>query len=124
MSNYTLSSMSLRLLAGVHSDLVRVAILALQYSDVDFGITEGVRSQDRQKWLFAQGKTKTLNSKHLRGEAFDIVCYNEDGKVTWDRKYYRRVSEYMYRAAEELGVTIKWGGDFKTFFDGPHFELI
>jgi len=47
-----------------------------------------------------------------------------DGKVSWDKQYYPKLAEVMKKVANEQGVKIRWGGDFKSFFDGPHFELM
>ncbi len=49
---------------------------------------------------------------------------HQDKSLTWDRDAYAEIATAWKRAADELGVKIRWGGDFKSFFDGPHFELI
>lgn len=95
---------------------------ALSLSEVDFGITEGVRSLERQKELVASGKSQTMRSYHLRGNAVDVVAY-VDGKVSWDWKYYEQIAKAFKEAAKELDVKITWGGDWKTFKDGPHFQI-
>jgi peptidoglycan L-alanyl-D-glutamate endopeptidase CwlK len=139
MPNFKLGTRSVNNLKGVHPDLIRVATLGISYSPYDFAITEGLRDLDRQKQLVAQGYSKTLNSKHLLqpdgfGHAFDVMAVgdlNKDGvndaqdqSHTWDPDIYRAISGAMKQAASELNVQIKWGGDFKSFFDGPHFELV
>jgi peptidoglycan L-alanyl-D-glutamate endopeptidase CwlK len=53
----------------------------------------------------------------------DLGCI-VDGKITWDKQHYVTLSLAVKKAAEELRINIRWGGDFKSFFDGPHFELI
>lgn len=133
-----LGARSLRVLAGVHPDLVRVVALGLEYSPFDFSVSEGLRTIERQRELVALGFSKTHQSKHLRQEdgfahAVDLVAVgdlNADGvvdaqdkKLTWDREVYHGISLAIKLAAEDLGVRIRWGGEFKSFFDGPHFEL-
>lgn len=109
-------------LEGVDERLIRVATLALQLSPVDFGITEGVRTLERQKELVKAGASRTLRSKHLEGKAIDVVAY-VGGKVAWDWPLYEKIAKAFRQAADELGVKITWGGSWATFKDGPHFQL-
>lgn len=75
MSNtFKFSSRSEKNLQGVNPDLVKVTRRALEISEVDFGITEGLRSRYRQKQLVTTGKSQTMNSRHLTGHAVDVVC--------------------------------------------------
>ena len=110
-------------LAGVRPELVAVATLALSRSPVDFGITEGLRTKKRQRELYNEGKSRTMNSRHLTGHAIDVAAY-VDGKVTWDWQSYLQISQAMKHAAEDLGVNIQWGDEWQSLKDGPHFELI
>jgi peptidoglycan L-alanyl-D-glutamate endopeptidase CwlK len=120
---FKLSQRSLNNLKGVDEDLVAVVKRAIEITEVDFGVTEGIRTLDRQEELYKKGLSKTMKSKHLIGRAVDVVAY-VDGKVSWEEQYYHTIATAMKSAATELNVNIKWGGDFKSFFDGPHFELI
>lgn len=120
--SFLFSQRSLEKLKEVHPDLVRVVTRALILSKIDFGITEGKRTLERQKELKAQGKTHILESKHLTGRAVDVAAYVK-GEVTWDWGYYEEISYAMKRASEELKIPIKWGGDWHTLKDGVHFEL-
>lgn len=120
---FKLSQRSLNNLKGVDEDLVAVVKRAIEITEIDFGVTEGIRTLDRQEELFKKGLSKTMKSKHLIGRAVDLVAY-VDGKVSWEKEYYYPIALAMERAAIELQVDIRWGGDFKNFFDGPHFELI
>lgn len=127
MNHHRFSQSSLNRLASCHEDLERLAYKALQYSKYDFGITEGIRTVERQKELVAQGKSQTMNSRHLpndngESEALDFAVY-VNGKITWDIKYYRKVAQAFFTAAIELGVDIEWGGLWESFVDGPHIEL-
>ena len=60
MNKYQFSGRSEKHLIGVHPDLVRVARRALELSEVDFGISEGLRTLARQKQLVAAGASQTL----------------------------------------------------------------
>jgi peptidoglycan L-alanyl-D-glutamate endopeptidase CwlK len=96
---------------------------ALKDSPFDFGITEGVRTLEVQKLYVDRGKSRTMRSKHLTGDAVDIVVYDEKGKVTWDLTYYRQVAAHIKEVSERLKIPVTWGGDWKSLVDGPHFEL-
>jgi len=120
---FKLSQRSLDKLNGVNDDLIAVVKRAIELTEIDFGVTEGLRSAERQEQLVAEGKSQTLKSKHLIGCAVDVVAY-VDGKVSWDKEHYITISKAFKEAAKELNVSIRWGGDFKSFFDGPHFELM
>jgi peptidoglycan L-alanyl-D-glutamate endopeptidase CwlK len=127
VSGFVLSVRSETKLAGVHHDLKNVVRRALELSPFDFGITSGKRTAEEQFQLF-QNKASQLDgysriSRHQTGHAIDYVVYDEDGKVTWGFSYYEQVSWAFKQAARELGVPIKWGGDWTSFKDGPHIEL-
>ncbi|VWD18787.1 hypothetical protein BCO18442_03762 [Burkholderia contaminans] len=95
---------------------------ALELSEVDFGVTEGMRTQERQRELVAAKKSQTMNSRHLTGHAVDVMAY-VNGAGTWEWKYYEDIARAFKQAAAELGIPIVWGGDWKTLKDGVHFEL-
>jgi peptidoglycan L-alanyl-D-glutamate endopeptidase CwlK len=120
---FSLSQKSIDTMNGVKDPLVNVVKRAIQISEIDFKVLEGVRTLERQKELYARKVTQTLNSKHLTGDAVDLGALR-DGQITWDKQSYATIAKAMKQAAKELQVNIRWGGDFKTFFDGPHFELI
>lgn len=122
MTDHQFSEKSNSKLDGVDERLIQVATLALQLSPVDFGITEGVRTLERQKELVRAGASRTLKSKHLEGKAIDVVAY-VGGKVAWDWPLYEKIAKAFKQAAAELDVNIKWGGDWVTFKDGCHFQL-
>ena len=122
MSDYKLSRRSLERLQKVHPDLVRVVMRAIQLTEVDFGVTEGVRTIEKQREYVAKGASKTMNSRHITGHAVDLVAYF-GAEVRWDWPLYHKIAAAMKLAAKELGVAIVWGGDWASFPDGPHFEL-
>lgn len=119
---YKLGPRSQSRLKGVHPDLVRVVEKAISISDIDFTVLEGVRSIARQEQLVKSGASQTMRSRHITGHAVDLGAYVA-GQVRWDWPLYHKVADAMKKAASEVGVPIEWGGDWKTFPDGPHFEL-
>ena len=140
---FVLSQRSRNRLVGVHPDLVRVVERAIGLTAVDFVVSEGARSIDRQRDLVASGRSKTLNSKHLiqadgYAHAVDLVATGDldgDGDIdaqdtehVWDLVNYAAISAAVMDAARSEGVVVRWGGTFKTrdgkpWVDGPHFEL-
>lgn len=109
-------------LAAVHPDLAKVVRRAAVLTDCPFIVTEGLRTMKRQRELVAAGASKTLRSRHLTGHAIDFAPL-VGGKVTWKWPPFAVVAAAFKRAAEEQGVPISWGGDWRTFKDGPHIEL-
>lgn len=116
---YRLGNKSKSKLQGVHPDLVAVVEKAIQLTEQDFTVLEGLRSIDRQEELVATGKSKTMNSRHLTGHAVDLAPW----PISWDWEKFYPIADAMKEAAEDLGVEIEWGGDWKSFPDGPHFQL-
>lgn len=85
-------------------------------------ITETYRSQARQDYLYAQGRTRpgnkvtwTKNSRHTSRRAWDI-CKNVKGQEYSDSSFFKKCGDI----AEQYGIT--WGGTWSTP-DAPHFEI-
>lgn len=120
---YKFSQRSLQRLSGVHPDLVRVMQRAISLTEVDFTVLEGLRTLERQKQLLRQGATTTLNSRHLTGHAVDIAPFI-NGQVSWHWPHYHALAPFVWKAAEIEGVKgLEWGGNWKSFPDGPHWQL-
>ena len=117
------SDRSLGNLKGIHPDLRKVMDRALQISPLDFIVIEGLRTEARQRQLVASGASQTMNSRHLTGHAVDLLPIGPDGKAAFDWPLYHKLAPAVKQAAQEFGVNIIWGGDWKSFKDGPHFEL-
>lgn len=117
------SARSLKNLNGIHPDLRRAIDRALQDSELDFVVIEGLRTKERQKQLVASGASKTMNSRHLTGHAVDLVPIGPNGKAAFDWPLYHKLGPAVKEAAAKEGVAIVWGGDWASFKDGPHFEL-
>lgn len=109
-------------LAGVRPELVVVAYHALLLSPIPFQITDGLRTEEEQAILLAAGKSRTMRSRHLTGHAIDVVAL-QNGIVSWDWSLYETIANYFNKASKETGIKVAWGGNWKGFRDGPHFEL-
>jgi peptidoglycan L-alanyl-D-glutamate endopeptidase CwlK len=123
----TLSQKSLIKLDGAHPDLVRVIKRAAALSSIDFTVLEVLRTPARQKELVRTGASKTMNSRHLPGadgksRAVDIAPL-DGGQVSWSWPVYHKLAPIIKQAAKDEGVPIEWGGDWRTFKDGPHWQL-
>lgn len=145
------SNKSKEKLKGVHPDLVKVLELAITYTEQDFSIIEGVRTEEQQSIYVRTGKSKTMNSKHLvqkdgYGHAIDVVPY----PVSWELEKFYPIADAIAKAAKELKVTVRWGGAWinlnssklsakelldnyvkarkkagnKVFIDALHFEIV
>ncbi len=139
MGKFVFSSRSKARLSGVDPRLSLVVCQALDMSDVDFAVIEGLRTPARQKELYAKGRTApgpvvtwTLKSKHIDGLAVDLVPV-VDGKLCWDKpELFKLIGVAMFAAAKQAGHPIRWGYDWdgdgklqeKGEYDGPHFELL
>ena len=124
---YTLGVRSRARLKGVHPDLVKVVERAINLTTVDFTVLAGVRDPLRQKKLVEVGASQTMNSRHIPGadgfaKAVDLGAWVDD-EVRWDWPLYNKIAAAMKEAAKQVGVPIEWGGDWRTFKDGPHFQL-
>ena len=138
---FALSARSLANLDGVHPDLKRVVRRAILRTDQDFTVIEGVRTPERQRRLYAQGRTApgpkitwTLTSRHFvnpatgYGHAVDLAPFPLDWS---DPAKFDRIAAAMFSAAADLGVPLRWGADWdrdgkpreRGESDSPHFEL-
>ena len=124
---FKFSKRSNELLSGIDPKLKFLAEEVLKVSPFDFCITEGFRDRATQNKYFQDGKSKcdgiTTLSKHQKGEAIDIMVYDENNKGTWQEKYYYQVAGIFKALAKKNNINIRWGGDFKSLIDMPHFEL-
>lgn len=123
-----LNERSEKALVGVHPDLVAVVRRAAEILPGGFILTEGMRSKERQRILFAKGLSKTLNSRHLYGLAVDfapLIDTDGDGdkEVTWKTPAFLPVIKAFKQAATELNIAVEFGADWKTFKDYPHAQL-
>lgn len=122
MTGFKLSARSKGRLEGVHPDLVKVVNRAIEITSIDFVVLEGLRTLARQRQLMAAGATRTMKSRHLTGHAVDLGAW-VGGQVRWDWPLYNQLAVAVKQAAKDVGVPIEWGGDWRTFKDGPHWQL-
>lgn len=110
---FNLSQRSIDRMDGVHPDLVAVVKRAIELTEVDFGVIQGVRTVAEQEALVAKGASKTMKSYHLPqedgyGHAVDLMAYIE-GRGSWELNVYDEIADAMKAAAIELDVPIRWG---------------
>lgn len=132
---FKLGKTSLARLKGVDETLANVVKRAIEISEVDFTVLEGVRTLERQRELYAQGRTApgkivtwTMKSRHIEGKAVDLVPYPLDWN---DLDKFNKIKDAMFQAAKELDVNLRWGADWdgdgnyreKGEYDSPHFEI-
>lgn len=117
-----LNEKSLRRMAGVDARLQAVIGAAAAICPIEFQVSEGLRTRERQQMLCMAGKSTTLNGQHCLGRAVDIFVM-KNGAADWHFENYRKVAVSMKKAAAQLGIEIEWGGDWIHFKDGPHFQL-
>ena len=148
---YKLSQRSLGRLEGVDERLQAVVKSAIGMTKTDFGVICGLRTVEEQRKLVAKGASKTMNSKHIGGNAVDLMAYI-GSRGSWELNLYDDLADAMKEAATALGVPVRWGacwhiGDIRDwdgtmeeamnayvdlrrsqgrrpFIDGPHFELV
>jgi peptidoglycan L-alanyl-D-glutamate endopeptidase CwlK len=141
---FSLSVRSRDRLKGLHPKLIAVVERAIKLSAIDFTVVEGVRTPERQRELYAQGRTKpgdivtwTLNSRHFVsgdgfGHAVDVAPII-NGEIPWkNESAFDAVATAMFRAAAEIGVSLRWGADWdrdgkpreRGETDSPHFEIV
>ena len=106
---FKLSNRSLGKLEGVYPDLVATVKRAIEITEVDFGVTAGVRDLETQKKLVQQGRSQTLKSRHLIQDdgyswAVDLLAYDQDGDVCWEHNMYWKIGDAMITAAKEVGM--------------------
>jgi peptidoglycan L-alanyl-D-glutamate endopeptidase CwlK len=109
-------------LKGVNQKLIdlvtQLDVITQAEDNVEITVAEGLRSKERQQQLFNEKKSKTLNSKHLTGDAIDIypILKSKPGSIYWD--FY----PVLIKKAKQINSTdfifgFDWG------WDSPHIEL-
>lgn len=126
MTGFKWSLRSLKEMGEIHPDLRKVCDEALRltvkrHTVLDFVIIDGRRTIKEQQLHFANGASKTMNSRHLHGYAIDFAVL-VSGKIRWEKEYYMPIGTYFKEAAKRVKVPIIWGGDWR-WKDWGHIEL-
>ena len=117
-----LSKLSLERLEGVDERLKAIVTECAARCLFPFNVSEGLRSVEQQREYVRQGKSRTMNSKHLTGKAVDLYPLSMDRKqVDWSR--FEELADLMFQVAGDQGTELVWGGHWKTFVDKCHFQL-
>ncbi len=149
---FQLSQRSLDKLVGVRPELVEVVKRAIEITTVDFGVTEGLRTKERQIELFEKGASQIKDGgTHVDGRAVDLMAYIGD-RGSWELNLYDNIADAVKQAAIEKNVAIRWGAAWnvpdirlwrgtmeeamnfyiderrkqnkRPFIVGPHFEMV
>ena len=105
---YKLSTRSQERLMGVEPELKEVVYEAIKLTKIDFGVIEGVRTEEQQKALVESGASQTMKSKHLEGRAVDLMAY-VGGRGCWELNVYDEIADAMKIGAEKVGIAVRWG---------------
>ena len=136
---------------GVEPELKEIVYEAIKVTKVDFGVIEGLRTEEKQKQLVESGASQTMKSKHLEGRAVDLMAYI-GGRGSWELSVYDEIADAMKEAAIKVDVAVRWGAAWtvtdirewegtmeeamnsyintrrgqgrRPFIDAPHFELM
>lgn len=136
---------------GVEPELKEVVYEAIKVTKIDFGVIEGLRTEEKQKQLVESGASQTMKSKHLEGRAVDLMAYI-GGRGSWELNVYDEIADAMKEAAIKVDVAVRWGAAWtvtdirewegtmeeamnsyvdtrrgqgrRPFIDAPHFELM
>ena len=136
---------------GVEPELKEVVYEAIKVTKIDFGVIEGLRTEEKQKQLVESGASQTMKSKHLEGRAVALMAYI-GGRGSWDLNVYDEIADAMKEAAVKVDVAVRWGAAWtvtdirewegtmedamnsyidtrrsegrRPFIDAPHFELM
>lgn len=148
---YKLSTKSQERLIGVEPELKEIVYEAIKVTKIDFGVIEGLRTEEKQKQLVESGASQTMKSKHLEGRAVDLMAYI-GGRGSWELSVYDEIADAMKEAAIKVDVAVRWGAAWtvtdirewegtmeeamnsyidtrrgqgrRPFIDAPHFELM
>ena len=147
---YKLGNRSLSRLQGVNDDLVTVVKYAIGVTKQDFSVICGMRTFSEQQELVRKGASQTMKSKHLDGNAVDLMAYCNGGR--WELNLYDEIADAMKEGAEAAGIKLRWGAAWtiddigawdgtaenamnsyidirrsqgrRPFIDAPHFEVV
>jgi len=148
--SYKLGKRSKEKLEGVDERMVSIVRYAVSVTKQDFSVICGLRTRKEQEALVKKGASKTMKSKHLDGNAVDLMAWIDGGR--WELNLYDEIADAMAEAARAIDTAVKWGaawsiGDIRywdgtmeeamnayvdlrrsqgkrPFIDGPHFELM
>ena len=130
---YLFSNVSKERLATCHMDLRLLFEEVIKYHDCK--IIEGHRDKARQNKAYVKGHSKVRwpHSHHNANpsNAVDVMPYYDSSPhIRWDMSV-RRNERDLYRFAGlvqgiaiGMDIQVRWGGEFKSFFDGAHWELV
>ena len=129
----TFSLRSMARLDTCHPDLIR--LMSEVVRDVDITVLEGHRDEARQNQMVAEGKSKLRwpRSRHnsTPSLAVDVAPYIAGKGASWDWADYHPLAAQVKATWDRLmsegrlsgEYDLSWGGDWRSFPDGPHWQL-
>lgn len=113
---------------GLHPDGIILVATAIQITEVDFGVSETLRSKAQQQKNIAAGVSWTMDSYHLKqhdgyAHAWDVyAAINGEARYDWPLMY--KIHDAFVEASKITRIPfeagINWSGKKK---DGPHYQL-
>lgn len=109
--------------AGVDPQMLlfeRLLIRRMGKLGVPMFTSEAMRSAERQAKLKAEGRSMLANGPHMHGMAVDIV----HSIKAWDlhKRQWDLIGHVGLEIVAQEGLSIRWGGEWKTFYDPAHWE--
>ena len=105
--------------------LQHVAELIRKAPDYGLSVTAGelYRTSEQQALHIKNGRSKTMNSQHLKRLAIDLNFFQEqpDGslKLVYEGDSVRQLGAFWESLDPDAN---RWGGNWSSFKDTPHFE--
>ena len=126
--SFKLSQRSLDKMDGVDERLIAVAKLAIQNTSIDFGVICGLRTIEEQRELFDKGASKTMASKHISGDALDLMAYigSRGSGLRWGAAWHCPDVREWNGSCEDLMnayVDLRRSQGKRPFIDAPHWEI-
>jgi len=119
-------------LSYVHPLLALAFVMALKRSPYDIGISEGARTEGKQAILVSQGRSKTMNSRHIPAPllpnmpdlaaAVDFKVYFDGESANEDAVYETVWQEAILPCIEQLRLKCVWGGAWSEI-NAPEINL-
>ena len=97
-------------------DMCRLVAFATKSGFVVTG-GELYRTAEQQQIYVKTGRSKTMDSNHLKRCAIDLNFFLE-GQLVYDKAKLQPLGDYW----ESLSKKNSWGGNWNSFKDVPHFE--
>lgn len=115
-------------LKRAHPDLRKIIERAAKITKIPFVVLQADRTVEQQRENVRKGVSQTMKSRHLISpdgfvRAVDIAPIGPDGQASFAWPLYFKLAPFVKQAAKDVDIPVEWGGDWKSFKDGPHWQL-